>query len=135
MSEENVELVRKVFDAVARRDTASVFAAYDPEIEWDVAGSPFGSLVGGVYHGYDGLRSWSRKWYEAWESVEHECRELIDAGNNVISVVTNRGRGRASGAEVELTQFAVWTIRGGKIVRVVWFLTRREALETVGLAE
>jgi ketosteroid isomerase-like protein len=35
MSEENVEIVRRVFDAVARDDSASVLALFDPEVEWD----------------------------------------------------------------------------------------------------
>ena len=34
-----------------------------------------------------------------------------------------------------MTQYAVWTIRNGKVVRVVWFPTREEALEAAGLSE
>jgi ketosteroid isomerase-like protein len=50
--------------------------------------------------------------------------------------VTVRGRGRASGIEVEARSgAAVWTMREGKIVRVVWFPTRAEALEAAGLSE
>jgi hypothetical protein len=47
--------------------------------------------------------------YEAWETIEDECEELIDAGEHVISAVNSRGRGRAGGAEVELHHAAVWT--------------------------
>lgn len=35
MSRENVETVRGLLDAFARRDHESAFARYDPEIEWD----------------------------------------------------------------------------------------------------
>jgi ketosteroid isomerase-like protein len=35
MSQENVELVRRVYDAAARRDAATVLALYDPEVELD----------------------------------------------------------------------------------------------------
>ena len=35
MSRVNVEIVRRVYDAIARGDTATVLAAYDPEIEWE----------------------------------------------------------------------------------------------------
>jgi ketosteroid isomerase-like protein len=35
MSQENVEVVRALFDAAARRDSATVLALYDPEVEWD----------------------------------------------------------------------------------------------------
>jgi ketosteroid isomerase-like protein len=136
MSEENVEIVRRVYDAAARRDAESVLAAYDPLIEWDVSRSPMARLVGeGVYVGYDGLRKFFTAYHEAWESVKYEAEELIDAGDDVISVDKERGRGRASGAESELTQYAVWSIRDGKIIRVVWFPTREEALEAAGLSE
>ena len=35
MPEENVEIVRRVYDAAARRDAEMVLALYDPKIEWD----------------------------------------------------------------------------------------------------
>jgi ketosteroid isomerase-like protein len=40
MSQENVEVVERVFDAVARHDTDAVLDAYDPDIEYDFSGSP-----------------------------------------------------------------------------------------------
>ena len=90
---------------------------------------------GSVFRGHEGLRSWSREWYEAWESLEEDVEELIDAGDQVISVVTGRARGRASGLEGNFPLAAVWTIHEGRIIRVVWFPTRGEALEAVGLSE
>jgi ketosteroid isomerase-like protein len=111
MSRDKVEIVRAVYDAVARRDTAAVLAFYDPEVEWDYSRGALAGLMGpGVYHGHEGLRRWNREWYTAWE-------------------------GRASGAEVEMStrQAGVWTIRGGKLVRVVWFPSVEEAREAVGL--
>jgi ketosteroid isomerase-like protein len=67
--------------------------------------------------------------------MEYDYDELIDAGERVISVVTRHGRGRASGAEVDWPLALVWTIRKGKVIRVVWFPTRAEALEAAGLRE
>jgi ketosteroid isomerase-like protein len=91
---------------------------------------------GGVYHGHRGLRSFFLKYHEAWEDIQYEGAELVDAGGeHVISVDTERTRGRTSGVETELTQYAVWTIRDGKVVKVVWFPTRADALEAAGLSE
>jgi uncharacterized protein len=136
MSEENVEIVRRVYDAAARRDTATVLDLYHPEVEWDVSRSPMARLVGeGRYQGHEGLRRFFRAYHEAWENMEYEYEELIDAGEHVISVTHDRGRGRTSGAEVEFKQYAVWTIREGKIVQAVWCGTRAEALEAAGLQE
>jgi len=138
MSEESVEIVRRVYDVAAHRDAETVLALYDPEVELDVSrlavhGAPGG--VGGVYHGHKGLRSLFGDWHEAYGKIQYDYDELIDAGEQVISVVTRHARGRASGAEVEQPFALVWTLREGKVVRVVWFLTREEALEAAGLSE
>jgi ketosteroid isomerase-like protein len=129
MSAHNVELVRRLFDAIARRDTANVLSFYDPDVEWDASrAAPGEAFIVGTYRGHDGLRRYFREWYEAWANIEYAVEELIDADEQVISVVTNRGRGRASGAAVDWMQYAVWTFREGKIVRVEWFPARAEAL-------
>ena len=137
MSRENVEVVRRVYEAVARRDAAAVLTFYDPEVEWDMSRHPTATAMGRrLYRGHAGLRTWFREWYEAWDAIEDECEELIDAGEHVISVVTTRGRGRASGLEVEYAHHAaVWTIRDGKVARVAWYRSIEEAREAAGLAE
>ena len=137
MSEENVEIVRRVFDAVARRDSETVLSLYHPEVDFDGRRHRWAEVLGtdqARVHGHAGLRRWSRQYYEAWENLEDNVEELIDAGEHVVSIVTTRARGRASGVEVEWKQNAgVWTVREGKVVKVVWLPTREEALEAAGL--
>jgi ketosteroid isomerase-like protein len=136
MSRENVEVVRQIFDATARRDTAAVLSLYDPEVEWDTSGTMAGELMGRrIYRGHDGLLSYFRELHDAAENVQCSLHELIDAGDQIVSVMSARGRGRASGLELERNNTGVWTIRDGKVVRVVWFGSRKEALEAVGLRE
>ena len=136
MSQENLEIVRKVFDAVERRDSAAALALYDADFEWDFSRVNFGDVAGsGVHRGREALPRVYHEWREAWASYEEKLEELIDAGESVISVLTGRGLGRASGAEVEMTVAGVWAVRNGRVVRSVWFPTRDEALEAVGLSE
>ena len=136
MSEENVEIVRQVYDAVARRDPAGVLALYDEEIEIDATRLPEARLVErGIIRGHDGLRRVTRSWDEAWASAEDRCEELIDAGEHVISVVARQGIGRASGLRVDTQRAGVWTVRDRKVVRTVWFPTKAEALQAAGLSE
>jgi ketosteroid isomerase-like protein len=136
MSQANVEVVRRLYDAVARRDAATVLSLYDPDVELDNSRFHAVGFGGpGVYRGHEGLRRFFREWHDAWEEVEYDYDELIDAGDRVISVDIGRGRGRASGIEVEASQCGVWTIREGKVVRVEWFPSRAEALKAAGIED
>jgi ketosteroid isomerase-like protein len=137
MSRENVEVVRRLYEAARRGDAETVLSLYHREVELDFSRIPHATVIGrGLYHGHEGLRSWYREWDEAWESFEQVYEELIDVGEHVISVWSQRGRGRMSGAEVELRRAgAVWTVSNGQVVRLVGFPSREEALEAVGLSE
>jgi ketosteroid isomerase-like protein len=138
MSQENVEIVRRIFEASAQRDTPAVLALYDKEVEVDNTHGPARAFLGGrsIYYGHEGLRAFFGEWYEAWKNVESNLLELIDADEHVVSVHGYRGRGRASGVEVEWPDLGgIWTIRNGKVIRVRWFPTRAEALQASGLPE
>lgn len=135
MSQENVELVRRVYGAWGRREMDAVFAALDPEIEWHVAGLASAQLdFDPLYSGHDGVRSFFREWLSAWETPSFQYEDFIDAGEQVVVVLSQRMRGRTSGIEAELNSYAqVVTVREGKFVRAEFFTTRAEALEAVGL--
>ena len=137
MSRENVEIVRRIYEAVARRDRETILSLYDPEVELDFTPDTLAEHIGGtVWTGHDGLRAFDRELRESFESFETRCEELIDAGECVVTVSQYRGRGRRSGAEVDgPRQFGVWSVRDGKVTRVVWYSVRREALEAAGLRE
>ena len=138
MSRQNVELVRAVIDAHERGDFEAVFAAYDPEIEWHTGDRQAAgrSDFEPVYHGHEGVRTFWRTWFAAWETASFEYEEFIDAGEHVVTILSQRMRGRASGVELDWTSYAqIWTIRGDNIVRIEFFPTRDEALEAVGLSE
>ena len=137
MSRENVEIVGRLYEAIARGDVGTVLAAYHPQVEWDFLRSPFRDfLKHDVYRGHEGIRSFLReRTDDAWGDIEDRLVELIDAGEQVISVVASHGRGLASGAEVERIHAGVWTVRAGAITRVEWFDSREDALRAAGVAE
>jgi ketosteroid isomerase-like protein len=134
VSQENVELVRRALEAGARRDADTVFALYDREVEWDARGMQLG-VDDAVYRGHDGLIRFYDAWRDTWEDDEYGYDALVDYDGPVISVATQQGRGRASGLPVRRTLVGVWTVRNAKIVRVVWFLSREEALQSLGLEQ
>ena len=136
MSEENVAIVRRIHDAARRRDATTVLALYDPEVEWDISRAGIGGLTQrGVFRGHEGIRSVYRDIHETVDGYEEILDELIDADPEVISVATIRTRGRLSGAETDFLLAGVWRIEQGKVVHVLFFPTRQEALEAAGLSE
>jgi ketosteroid isomerase-like protein len=123
MSSQNVEIVRRLFEAVRRRDAETVLSLYHPDVEWDGSRSRWGEVMPETnFRGHDGLRRFAGMYYEIWEDLEDRVDDMIDAGDHVVVVVNSRARGRASGADVELLHnVGVWTLRDGRITRVVWF--------------
>lgn len=131
MSEENAEIVRHLYEAIARHDSEKVLALYDPYVVCDFSRVGWGDLTHrGVYYGHEGLKTVYREWYEAWADYEEVLEEVIDLGDRILSVVTGRAHGRVSGVAVENAHHAgLWTIQDGKIIRTVWFPSKQEALD------
>ena len=80
--------MRRVYDAVARRDAAAVLDLYDPGVEVDGARLPELRLSGRTYplHGHEGLRSIHREWNEAW-ATPRTVGEGADSTRGDVSVV------------------------------------------------
>jgi ketosteroid isomerase-like protein len=132
VSQENVEIVRRIYEAAAGRKAEVIFELYHPEVELDATRLGISDLD--IYHGHDGLRRLFGEFSEVFGKIEYSYDELIDAGEQVVSIVTRHAQGRTSGADVERPFALLWTVREGKVVRVVWFLTRDDVMEAAGLA-
>jgi ketosteroid isomerase-like protein len=135
VSRENVEIVRRIYDAVAQRDAATPFAYYAEDIVWDVSNSRRATLMHSVYHGHEGVRQSWRDGLSAFGEIDFEVKELIDAGDQVLAVIRERAVGRASGVPVETTHLAVLTLSGGKVIQVQMFDDPQQAREAAGLAD
>jgi ketosteroid isomerase-like protein len=123
MSQENVEIVRRFLSAEV--DEAMPYA--DADIVWN----PIEELPA---QGHDAVRASLAHWKAEWEDYELIPEEFVDMGDRVVVTVCLRGRGRASGVEIDARFYDVYTLREGKIVRMDQFTERSEALEA-GRAE
>jgi ketosteroid isomerase-like protein len=136
VSRENVEIVRELLDAFARRDHEMAFDFYDPEIEWDATeiADAIPDLAG-VYRGYDGVRTYWRRWLSAWSDLTFVVEDIRDAGADVVALIRDQHQtGRLSGIDTEIPPYAlVFTIRDGKVVRWKNYMDQAAALEAVGL--
>ena len=130
MSRENVEVVRRAFEFFERGELP--FAVCDPEIRIDnIPESP----IPGPYHGHEGLRRWWEDIVDAFPGYRLEVEELIDVGDDrVVAVIRTFGHELID--QMPSTRWAVihW-VRGGLVVRTAGYLSKREALEAVGLRE
>jgi ketosteroid isomerase-like protein len=137
MSQENVEVVRRIYDAWIARDSETVVSAYDSEIRLNPDPEAWWVGMDDDYLGPEGVRRYLRAVYEAFEDYRPEMEKIIDVGQGrVLTLAVEHGRGRGSGAQVQAARTAhLWTLRDGKAVQIDLFLDRKRALEAVGLSE
>jgi ketosteroid isomerase-like protein len=134
MSQENVEMVRRVYALLDRGD----------EAVWDLIPGGFvldfsRRLIDPmVLRGVDQVRAaYLRELPETWSGPpKWEPEELIDAGDKVLAFVRTGARGRSSGVEVEVRVWNLWTFENGKLSKWEYFGDNRPAaLEAAGLSE
>ena len=126
MSQENVEIVRDLWDAYSRGDIDRVIALSDPYVV-------LVTLEEGPLYGPDAVRANYARWMEAWRTQpETTVEEVIDSGDHVIVIACFQGRGRGSGIRVAQRLYEVYTLRNGKVLRVDEFSDRDQAVEAVG---
>jgi ketosteroid isomerase-like protein len=132
MSNENAEVVRRIYEQWAEGNFRAAVELYDPLILL-VQGQGFPEQ--GTYLGMDGVRDYMATFLEAWERVTIEAEEVFAAGDSVVARVVQRAIGRGSGAVPdEFEYFQVWTFRGGRVIRLDVIRDRDEALKVAGLS-
>ena len=132
MSQENVEIVRRLLDAVEQDDLPAAVACLDPGLEWIPRRAP----IEGAFHGHDGFKRFWAETRESWDIFELRFEELrpLDDGR-VLAWGTIRVRGAGSGAEMDVPVGGTYEFRGGKIARWQDFGSKEQALAAVGLSE
>jgi ketosteroid isomerase-like protein len=131
--ERNTQVVRRVFDAFARRDVEAAVKIMDPEVELfvpvtaELAGEPV------PYRGHDGIRMYFGHVKKVWERLEVFLREYHESGDQVLVVGRVRAQ-RRDGQIVDTPAHWVWQIEDGLITRGAVYTDRDEALAAVGLS-
>jgi ketosteroid isomerase-like protein len=133
MSQENMELVRRGYEAFAHGNIEGVLAMFHPDIQ--VEDHDRSLETPSAYHGREGFLSLFATVNEGFSNVRYTPEELTDVGDRVLVEVRRTGRGTASGALVDERQFHVWDVVAGRAVRFRVYLERDRALEAVGLPE
>lgn len=135
MSQENVEIVRRLMDAFNRQEVEVVEDLWAIDGEWRPAYFGGGLLEGAVFRGTAELARFVEQQAETWDSVVSEPEEIRDLGDRVVAKVRLSAIGRSSGIPVERVTWNVFEVRGGRIATGRVYLTEHDALEAAGPAE
>ena len=135
MSQENVESLRRVYEAMATGDFWAAREVFAPDIAWEWSSSVSGLTGVSTYHGIEGVEAATRDWFEAWDWFSQEATDFIEAGDEVVVLTRAHGRPKGSKRQVEQRAAEVWTFRNGKVIHHKSYDDPTEALEAVGLSE
>jgi ketosteroid isomerase-like protein len=132
MSEEKIEIVRRIYDEWGRgnfrvgaelfdSNTLLVLAPEFPE--------------SGAYRGPEEIDGYMRGFLGAWDDLVIKGESFIAAGDSVIVGVYQQGTGKESGVPVELRYFQVWSFRGDTVLRMENIAERAQAFQAAGVSE
>jgi ketosteroid isomerase-like protein len=132
VSQEQIDSIRRGFEAWNRRDLEAALGGMHPDVEWRIPDA--GLDVEEAYRGPEGVRAFWELFWDAWEHISLQAEQFIEIDQGRLLVfVRFRGKGRGSGAEVERQVAHVYEFRDGKIVGFDFYWDREEALNVVGL--
>jgi ketosteroid isomerase-like protein len=135
MSQDNIEIVRRVIDVMDAEGFEAALPLFldaaHPDVEWQEDPAWPGSAA---YRGVEQVRQVILDRMDTLD-FDQQTEKLISVDDKVVALVRWIGRGKASGAQGEITMAMVWTVRDRAITRLEFFLDRAKALQAVGLSE
>jgi ketosteroid isomerase-like protein len=133
MSQENVEVIRAMYEHWARGDFPASF------IDPDVVSSRIGAQtpdMEGEWRGLEALVRATVEYVRAFSDLRIEAEEIIDLDDERVLVLSRHtARGKLSGAPIEHEHGDLFTLRAGKVVRYDSYWDRAEAMKAAGQSE
>jgi hypothetical protein len=134
MSEQNVALVRSVYDAFGKGDIPAVLGCMASDMEWNEAenfpyadGNPYvgaDAIVGGVFARLGG----------EWDGFTVVPDEFLDAGDTVVMLGRYKGACKATGKPLDAQTCHVWRVKDGKAVHFQQYTDTLQANRAMGRA-
>jgi ketosteroid isomerase-like protein len=130
MSQDNVEIVRRLYRALNARDFETIAELAHQDAEW----IPDWRVGEGPVRGVENVIRFFTEQGEMLAEVRVEPEHFWETGNKVVVFVHATGRGRASDAPFDIRIAHLWTLKGGVVVRGEGFADRDEGLKVAGLS-
>ena len=131
MSQENVEIVKRAFEAYVRGDAEQALGHLHPEVVIDF--SARGDTT--AQRGRDQVMPLVTEWTSTWDDYREELDEIRDLGDQVLVVTTQTGRGKGSGVEIANQWAFLVVVEDGLITRFTGYANPSAAIEAAGLSE
>ena len=132
MSQENVEIVKRLIDAFNARDVERFAGITTADFEWVTS---MAAVEGEIFWGREGIDTYFARMKEAWDEFLALAEDYRDLGELVLWQGRLEARGLGSGVPVSAQLDILYEVRDGKILRMHSYLDRSEALRAVGLEE
>ena len=133
MSQQNVAIVRKLYDRLGRGDYA-VAELVDTDLVYARHGTSLGGVLEGEWQGFEEIWAALLEYLRSCEGLRNELERIVDLDDDRVLVLERQvGRGRASGAAVERPMASILAFRDGRITRWDSYYERADALRAAGL--
>jgi len=131
MSNENVELLRKAYEVYSRGDIAAMLQFVDPDVEWTYLDPSLEDPYPQVCHGRHELETALER--QAERGLKAELEEVAARGDRVMVVVRTPGIDMYRMRKADDRNYAVFTVREGRIVALRDCRDRAEAMAAVAI--
>jgi ketosteroid isomerase-like protein len=132
MSRENVEVVRRLYEAWQTEGFGVVPELMDPEIEWV---NPAYAVEPRTRRGYDEFAAAASAFTNAYRESRAIDATFHDAGERIAVKATMASRSTGGDVPIHAQRGYVFELREGRVTRFAWFSDPAEALKAVGLKE
>jgi ketosteroid isomerase-like protein len=131
MSQENVAVIRSLYDSFGKGDVPAVLGQMDQQIEWNEAEN-FIYADGNPYVGPQAiLEGVFMRLGTEWDGFSVSPEQWLNAGDHVVVLGTYAGKHKETGREVR-AQFAhVWGVREGRVVRFQQYTDTKQFADAV----
>lgn len=130
MSQDNVTIVRRMWEAFLSGDVPAALSFYSPEIEWDGSNLPDGP----VGTGHDVIIEHVARWSESWDMWTVEVERVIEAGNDRVILLMREKGTSANGLVMDEVHAELYTLRDSMIVGRQGFSDPAEAFAAAGVS-
>jgi uncharacterized protein len=128
MREEDLEALRRGYEALNRGELDAVLELVHPDIEWAPGQD---APEAGQFRGREEFVGFLTSWTESFDEFRVEPEDIVVEGDSAVVVVRQSGRGHGSGIALDIRTVHAWTIRDGVAVAWAAYRNRKEALAAI----